>query len=743
MKRKNIPARNDPQKKDANSEFNSFHFISKLGPGYSDAYRDINEVDNYRLGSYFEGLDYPGVLKKITEKAIDAGLPKEHVEEFVRGSDIWNFLSEKQQKALLGNIEGSGSESYFPGPIHIVEALIGRFHFKTIPEIGTDKEQIWFFNGQIYERAEEIIKVEAHKEYMKQWEEMFRLSNDETLDTRLIGALHRGPSVNEIKEVEAMIRRTTFTNEKMNPATHIPFLNGLLNLGTRNLEPFNHNLFFTYQINANLITDRYVTLLDTPKLANLLHTMYRPKDIPLVLSYFAYSIFPGFPVNYVLFILGRERIGKGTNARILQELMPKGSGSFSLARLLTADRFQFTGIEGKNLLIDSEVKRKFRLGVTLDWTSFCNLFGNDRLDVEPKGREKHDYVSEAKGICIGNLPFVPVDSPPAISRILLVVTKDERPKKVIPNLDRQILQSERDQIATLLIEILFKLMDQDFAFPGRLSEEETAQLFEKLADPVENFVDEVTEYDRESTVPVDDAYLRFKEWCRKKGIPAIARQTFVKKFGRTYPKRRIGPRGNRVYVFSGCYLYEDEIKIEDQVGHGSGYGETVEITGFENGFTRVQHVYSTPRVTRDKDRYNIIKDSAQKLDTPLNVLGNSEIQGSTNIESVSNLKCKNQGVGSEPSGSLGLEHVNFGSQSKKLYKSVDIVLRALKDWGLEVLEYDHLLFEHGKWKVKIKGRFDSLITEQQEFLEAGFETHFKGSPQADFIWVHFEVIQSD
>ena len=82
-------------------------------------------------------------------------------------------------------------------------------------------------------------------------------------------------------------------------------------------------------------------------------------------------------------------------------------------------------------------------------------------------------------------------------------------------------------------------------------------------------------------------------------------------------------------------------------------------------------------------------------------------------------------------------------QSKKPYKSVDIVLRALKDWGLEVLEYDHVLFEHGKWKVKIKGRFDSLTTEKQEFIAAGFDLYWKGSPSADFTWVHFEVIQSD
>lgn len=79
-------------------------------------------------------------------------------------------------------------------------------------------------------------------------------------------------------------------------------------------------------------------------------------------------------------------------------------------------------------------------------------------------------------------------------------------------------------------------------------------------------------------------------------------------------------------------------------------------------------------------------------------------------------------------------------QSKKPYKSVDIVLRALKDWGLEVLEYDHALYEQGKWKAKIKGRFDSLTTEQQEFLKAGFEPKFRGSPTADFMWVHFKVV---
>ncbi|MCL4342049.1 MAG: primase-like DNA-binding domain-containing protein [Candidatus Thermoplasmatota archaeon] len=562
-------------------------------------------------------------------------------------------------------IQGGGG-LYFPGPIHVVEALTKRHNFRTIPENGSDREPIYSFNGQIYERSEELIKQEAHLEYIRQWKAMKAISasKDKELTNRLENALNRGPSANDINEVLSMIRRTTFSRDKMNPTRHIPFKNGLLNLNTRKLEPFSSDLFYTYQIDANLL-NRYITLKDAPKFSYLLNTAFYQRDVPMVLAYSAYSFHPDFPQHKVLFVLGRQRIGKGTLTRMLQGLMPKGSGSISLARLLTSERFAFTGIEGKNLLIDSETKRKFRRGTVLEWSAFCNLFGKDVLSVEPKGHEAHDYVSMAKGIFLGNLPFIPVDSPPAIARILLVVTKDEPPKKIIPDLDEKILESERDVIATLLMQILFKLIDRDFIFPGQLSDDETAQLLNKLADPVENFIEEETEYDKDSTVPVDDAYLRFREWCKRKGIPAIARQTFVKKFSHTYPKRRSGPRGNRVYVFSGCYLYEDEIKIEDQVGHGSGYGETVKLTGFANEVTRVQHEYYNPPAEGEKVRgYNNIEYSAQKLDTPLSVLGNSEIQGSTNIESVSNLKCKNQGVGSEPSGSLGLEHVNSDVQNE-------------------------------------------------------------------------------
>ncbi len=154
-----------------------------------------------------------------------------------------------------------------------------------------------------------------------------------------------------------MIRRTTFTTEEMNPPGYIPFLNGCLNIKTGKLEQFSPDLFYTYQINANLL-DRYVTLADTPLFSYVINTLFPPKYIPMVLSYSAYAFYPSLPVHKALFIVGQRRIGKGTFTSIISNLFTNGAGSFSLSRLLTADRFMFQGLTDKNLIVDNEASKK-------------------------------------------------------------------------------------------------------------------------------------------------------------------------------------------------------------------------------------------------------------------------------------------------------------------------------------------------------------------------------------------------
>ncbi|EQD48031.1 hypothetical protein B1A_14221, partial [mine drainage metagenome] len=136
--------------------------------------------------------------------------------------------------------------------------------------------------------------------------------------------------------------------------------------------------------------------------------------------------------------------------------------------------------------------------------------------------------------------------------------------------------------------------EREFLFPGERTPESTQDALDRLADPVENFIEEMTENAEGTTVNVDDAYHAFADWCSGKGIPTLTRQTFVKKFGYTYPKKLRGARKDRAYVFTECIIFDTGIDLEIQgqlqVEHGVNTPETRKISSSGERYRRVQHV---------------------------------------------------------------------------------------------------------------------------------------------------------
>ena len=134
-------------------------------------------------------------MQQVAEGLLPTGLKEKltsgEIEELVNYSK--SYERPQEETAL-----------YNPGQILIANALKDRYHFRTIPEIGTDKENIYCYNGQINVRAEELIKKEAHDEYLRQWEHILQLAkerNDRKYIEKMQGLLHRGPSTNDINEI--------------------------------------------------------------------------------------------------------------------------------------------------------------------------------------------------------------------------------------------------------------------------------------------------------------------------------------------------------------------------------------------------------------------------------------------------------------------------------------------------------------------------------------------------------------
>ena len=520
-------------------------------------------------------------------------------------------------------IRGAEDEFYFPGHIHVSRELMEKERYRTISNPETEKEDIYYYNAQIYERGEEHIRATAQQIYLRLWKEMMDKcrSGDKKflskLEGRLKNAIHQGPSKNEINEVLADIRRATYVNiGEMNPVSHIPLLNGLVNLGTRKLEPFSPDYFFTYQVQSNFV-ERHVTLLDTPKFDYYLNSVYYSTDIPVILSYGGYSLQPGFPVHKVLGIVGRERIGKGVYPRILKLFLRKGYGSISWEKLMIYDnRFAFQSVVGKNLLVDAEMRRTYRKGFQPDYANFNKLFGKDVIDVEQKGENSTDYVSSAKGLFIGNLPIPQMDNPAAMSRFQLVRTKDKRNTPRIPDLERDIFASEGDLIAKLMIQCYWGLEDRQFTFPGELTDESVQELWELLADPIVNFIEEMTEYVEGAESEVNETYEAFDKWCTGNGIPTPGKHTFTSRFGWTYRKRRAGPRRNRYYAFQNCELISEvEPRTQDNLDTGDATSQAKKNRAFWNRFKRVQFRSYSENYYEKRPENQANKETAPEMDT--------------------------------------------------------------------------------------------------------------------------------
>jgi phage/plasmid-associated DNA primase len=485
---------------------------------------------------------------------------------------------------------------------------------KTIADPDSDKELIYIYADGIYIRGESKLKELAERFLRSQLTLCFstiedldnsKLTKEEINTLQKIKSIcekkkHQGVMTSVITEAINMVRRNTYTDpSKINPPTHIPFRNGLLNLKTWNLDPLTPEFFYTWYVNANYLIREIDPKTDFPLFLRFLSTLVPPEHIFPTLFYMAYTLYPGFPVHKTLWIVGRQRIGKGSLIRLLHLINPEGHGTISVNKMLRNDfRFDVYSIVNKNFVTDAEVGKINNLRPE-NWDLFNKLFGGDFVDVEGKYKQKYTGRLHVKGIFVQNLPMLKIENPATIERIIIVQTRTSEIKtnQRVPNIEEYIFRKEGDAIATYLANLLKILEKFNFIFPeiikidenGEITEwremeyDEKTTLIEMLSDPVQNFIEEMTERVNTNTsndygiVTVEDAYTIFEKWCNRKGIVPLKRQVFTKKFSQEYPKKRERINGKKVYVFTNVkFVDENSLKLgqEDIIGKDTQYNDS-------------------------------------------------------------------------------------------------------------------------------------------------------------------------
>jgi phage/plasmid-associated DNA primase len=264
----------------------------------------------------------------------------------------------------------------------------------------------------------------------------------------------------------------------------------------------------------------------------------------------------------VLMMAGIHRRGKGTLVRIIQNSMPDGFRAFELEKLLNPEnKFALQGIEGKKVLMDSDITRDTRR--SMSFSRFNRLFGGDSVDMEEKHKISHDIVGKFAGILIGNIPLFYVKDSAFLSRLLIVVSTPEPIKQDIPDLDKKIWNEEGANIVAYLLNRLKLLVNRGFKFTNQLKYDEYAELWNLLSDSVKIFMDDNYTFEQGAETETEQAYANYVMYCDKLSIIPESKHEFARKMGKTYPLKRRMANNTWYYVFTNCAEIVN-VKIKEQ-----------------------------------------------------------------------------------------------------------------------------------------------------------------------------------
>jgi P4 family phage/plasmid primase-like protien len=257
----------------------------------------------------------------------------------------------------------------------ILDDLNARYTFKT----PTDLEDLYFYEDGIYKKAEYKLKKEIED---KLGPEGYTYYIEEIL-----------------KHLE---RQSYVSREEFNKFTGcIPVQNGLLNLETQTLQPFNKEQIFTYKLNVVFDDAK-----QCPKWLKFLEEILPDSDDRTLLQeIMGYTLFPGMPKHKIFWFYGLGRNGKGRVIATLEFILgPDFCANIELKEFDGEHRFAVANLYGCLINVSSEPDTKNDLETAL----IKKLTGEDTIDAEVKNKQRRlKFKNMAKPFVLGNR-FPPV-----------------------------------------------------------------------------------------------------------------------------------------------------------------------------------------------------------------------------------------------------------------------------------------------------------------------------------------------
>lgn len=425
--------------------------------------------------------------------------------------------------------------------------LIRRYHFATMRDT---KELYVYQDGWYQKKGEDVVAAEVRRLWAYQC------------------------TTGDVREImEAHIKPLTFIDrDKFNTDLDRTCIqNGILNLVTLELEPFDPKHKFTFQLTVSYDPSATCPTIDQ----FLTEVVESPDDIKTILEVFGYCLYRSYPTAKVIVLLGEGRNGKSTLLTLLKNFLGIENVRSLSIQQIEHNEYARGFLYGRHANINPDIgnKKIFAHG------HLKSLTGSDAIDTNVKFHDNMHFNSFSKFIFGTNdLPQSDDSSDAWITRWIFlrfphkfkegIVCPYCHTQHTIVKDYHQVLTKESSGLLNIVLLALKRLRENNWEFT--LSEKakilETA--YEDLSDPVAGFIKECVVANPVERIGKTEMYDSYRAYCAELGEPIQSSNHFTTRFKQHMPDATESKSGSKRFWLGVCLKVatQAELKFDNPSG---------------------------------------------------------------------------------------------------------------------------------------------------------------------------------
>lgn len=316
-----------------------------------------------------------------------------------------------------------------------------------------------------------------------------------------------------VGEVIADLKGLTYDSvEPQEPKPHlISFNNGIYDIENDRFTEYSPDYFFINKLPVNFNTKHR----KCPTVDRIFNELVAPKDVVTLFEIIAYSFYRAYPYPKLFFLYGSGGNGKTAYTKLIKRILGKDNISLVSCNDLQNNRFASSQLHGKFCNISGEMEYSMLKNTSI----LKECCGEDLINCERKFKEPFPFTNCAKMIFLTNQVPLTADRSQAFYRRIFLL---EFPNVFIvgenadPLIIEKIPQEEIEGLIWKCVQVLKELMGRDFVFSRHENTEKIIKKYERLSNPLVEFLDDYTEKDSDGSIPIKDLKEKFTIFLREK-----------------------------------------------------------------------------------------------------------------------------------------------------------------------------------------------------------------------------------